>query len=113
MLLFQATLYDADGRSKSTFYSFSGVTEELKAFINDVSNMTLKVLQDDNLLCARLYTLKNFYPEKFTVLIKWEHPDTMHCPRITLLRIALWSEQEDSKFNKQPVITDCCRDPNY
>ncbi|XP_030526666.1 uncharacterized protein YMR315W [Rhodamnia argentea] len=37
-----ATLYGADGRSKSTFYSFNGVTEELKAFINDISNMTLK-----------------------------------------------------------------------
>lgn len=37
-----ATLYDANGQSKSTFYSFSGVTDELKAFINDVSNMTLK-----------------------------------------------------------------------
>ncbi|KAJ4724173.1 NAD-dependent dihydrogenase, Gfo/Idh/MocA family [Melia azedarach] len=31
------TQYGADGQSKSTFYPFSGVTEELKAFIHDVS----------------------------------------------------------------------------
>ncbi|TKY48347.1 oxidoreductase protein [Spatholobus suberectus] len=36
------TLYGADGQSKSSFFPFSGVTEELKAFINDVSENTLK-----------------------------------------------------------------------
>lgn len=31
------TQYSADGHSKSMFYPFSGVTEELKAFIHDIS----------------------------------------------------------------------------
>ncbi|TXG73191.1 hypothetical protein EZV62_001770 [Acer yangbiense] len=31
------SLYSADGQSKSSFYPFSGVTEELKAFIYDIS----------------------------------------------------------------------------
>lgn len=31
------TQYSADGQSKSMFYQFSGVTEELKAFIHDIS----------------------------------------------------------------------------
>ncbi|KAH7560491.1 hypothetical protein JRO89_XS10G0030500 [Xanthoceras sorbifolium] len=31
------SLYSADGQSKSFFYPFSGVTEELKAFIHDIS----------------------------------------------------------------------------
>ncbi|KAK9220872.1 hypothetical protein WN944_009296 [Citrus x changshan-huyou] len=31
------TQYGADGQSKSMFYPFSGVTEELKAFIHDIS----------------------------------------------------------------------------
>lgn len=36
------TLHGADGQTKSSFFPFSGVTEELKAFINDVSENTLK-----------------------------------------------------------------------
>ncbi|RDX95601.1 hypothetical protein CR513_21848 [Mucuna pruriens] len=36
------SLYGAGGQSKSSFFPFSGVTEELKAFINDVSENTLK-----------------------------------------------------------------------
>ncbi|KAI9081924.1 hypothetical protein K1719_036186 [Acacia pycnantha] len=36
------TFYGADGQSKSSFFPFSGVTEEFKAFINDVSHSTLK-----------------------------------------------------------------------
>ncbi|KAK7272022.1 hypothetical protein RJT34_28360 [Clitoria ternatea] len=36
------SLYGADGQSKTSFFPFSGVTEELKAFINDVSESTLK-----------------------------------------------------------------------
>ncbi|KAM7274293.1 hypothetical protein ACFE04_028957 [Oxalis oulophora] len=36
------TVFGADGQSKSNFYSFSGVTEELKAFIHDISQATLK-----------------------------------------------------------------------
>nr|KYP58458.1 Uncharacterized protein YMR315W family [Cajanus cajan] len=37
------TLHGADGQTKSSFFPFSGVTEELKAFINDVSENTLKL----------------------------------------------------------------------
>ncbi|KAF7805378.1 YMR315W isoform A [Senna tora] len=37
------TFYGADGQSKSSFFPFSGVTEEFKAFINDVSQSTLEV----------------------------------------------------------------------
>ncbi|KAL1325326.1 hypothetical protein HN51_035401 [Arachis hypogaea] len=36
------SLYGVDGQSKSSFFPFSGVTEELKAFISDVSESTLK-----------------------------------------------------------------------
>ncbi|KAI5442373.1 hypothetical protein KIW84_011445 [Lathyrus oleraceus] len=36
------SLYDANGQCKSSFFPFSGVTEELKAFFNDVSENTLK-----------------------------------------------------------------------
>jgi len=36
-------LYGADGQNQSSFFPFGGVTEELKAFINDVSENTLKV----------------------------------------------------------------------
>ncbi|KAK4780644.1 hypothetical protein SAY87_016750 [Trapa incisa] len=36
------SFYGADGQSKTTFYPFSGVTEELKAFLNDVSTVTFK-----------------------------------------------------------------------
>ncbi|XP_061367304.1 dehydrogenase FPY6 isoform X2 [Gastrolobium bilobum] len=34
--------YGADGQSKSSFFPFSGVSEELKAFLSDVSENTLK-----------------------------------------------------------------------
>ncbi|PKI61092.1 hypothetical protein CRG98_018537, partial [Punica granatum] len=37
------SFYGADGQCKSTFYPFSGVTEELKAFLHDVSTVTVKV----------------------------------------------------------------------
>lgn len=37
MFLRQVLFYGADGSSKSSFYPFSGVTEELKAFLHDVS----------------------------------------------------------------------------
>ncbi|KAL2487934.1 NAD(P)-binding Rossmann-fold superfamily protein [Forsythia ovata] len=36
------TLFTADGQSKSWYYPFSGVTEELKTFISDISQATLK-----------------------------------------------------------------------
>ncbi|KAI5427606.1 hypothetical protein KIW84_032856 [Lathyrus oleraceus] len=36
------SLYDANGQCKSSFFPFIGVTEELKAFFNDVSENTLK-----------------------------------------------------------------------
>ncbi|XP_019448287.1 PREDICTED: uncharacterized protein LOC109351303 [Lupinus angustifolius] len=36
------SVYGADGLCKSPFFPFSGVTEELKAFISDVSECTLK-----------------------------------------------------------------------
>ncbi|XP_031400665.1 uncharacterized protein LOC116210762 isoform X2 [Punica granatum] len=36
------SFYGADGQCKSTFYPFSGVTEELKAFLHDVSTVTVK-----------------------------------------------------------------------
>lgn len=36
------TFYGTDGQSKSSFFPFSGVTEEFKAFISDVSRSTLK-----------------------------------------------------------------------
>ncbi|KAL6966393.1 hypothetical protein U1Q18_032174 [Sarracenia purpurea var. burkii] len=36
------SLYTSDEQSKCSFYPFSGVTEELKAFISDVSQATLK-----------------------------------------------------------------------
>lgn len=39
----QVSFYGADGPKESTFFPFNGVTEELKAFINDVSENTLKV----------------------------------------------------------------------
>lgn len=35
-------IYSADGQSKSSFFPFSGVNEELKTFIHDVSQATLK-----------------------------------------------------------------------
>nr|XP_043609397.1 uncharacterized protein YMR315W [Erigeron canadensis] len=36
------TLFTANGEIKSTFYSFAGVTEELKAFLSDISRATLE-----------------------------------------------------------------------
>ncbi|WCJ36962.1 NAD(P)-binding Rossmann-fold superfamily protein [Euphorbia peplus] len=36
------SLYGADGQSKTSFYPFSGVTEELKSFIHDISQANLK-----------------------------------------------------------------------
>ncbi|KAK3015478.1 hypothetical protein RJ639_005783 [Escallonia herrerae] len=36
------SLYGADGQSRSSFYPFSGVTEELKAFLHDISQATYK-----------------------------------------------------------------------
>ncbi|XWS73488.1 hypothetical protein CRYUN_Cryun02cG0133600 [Craigia yunnanensis] len=39
---YMVSLYSADGKCKSTFYSFSGVTEELKAFINDILQASIK-----------------------------------------------------------------------
>ncbi|KAG5517620.1 hypothetical protein RHGRI_038126 [Rhododendron griersonianum] len=39
---YMVSLYTSDGQNKCTFYPFSGVTEEFKAFINDFSQATLK-----------------------------------------------------------------------
>lgn len=39
---YMVSIYSSDGQSKSSFYPFSGVTEELKAFLNDVSQATPK-----------------------------------------------------------------------
>ncbi|KAA8549563.1 hypothetical protein F0562_001419 [Nyssa sinensis] len=39
---YSVSLYAADGQIKSYFYPFSGVTEELKSFIYDISQATLK-----------------------------------------------------------------------
>ncbi|CAK9184527.1 unnamed protein product [Ilex paraguariensis] len=39
---YSASLYAADGQSRSFFYQFSGVTEELKTFLHDISQATLK-----------------------------------------------------------------------
>ncbi|CAK7339263.1 unnamed protein product [Dovyalis caffra] len=36
------SFYGADGQCKSTFYPFSGVTDELKAFLHDISQANLK-----------------------------------------------------------------------
>ncbi|XP_048325178.2 dehydrogenase FPY6 isoform X2 [Ziziphus jujuba] len=35
-------VYGADGQSKSSFYPFSGVTDEFKSFIHDISQASLK-----------------------------------------------------------------------
>ncbi|KAL5156787.1 Cyanogenic beta-glucosidase [Glycine soja] len=43
--LVSVSFYGTDGQNKSSFFPFSGVTEELKAFINDVSENTLKVIE--------------------------------------------------------------------
>lgn len=42
---FQVVLYGADGKQTSSFYPFSGVTEELKTFLHDISEASLKVEQ--------------------------------------------------------------------
>ncbi|XP_057483001.1 uncharacterized protein YMR315W isoform X2 [Actinidia eriantha] len=39
---YSVSLYTSDGQSKCFFFPFSGVTEELKAFISDVSQANLK-----------------------------------------------------------------------
>ncbi|KAJ4980208.1 hypothetical protein NE237_010988 [Protea cynaroides] len=39
---YTVSLYAADGHCQSSFYPFCGVTEELKAFIHDISQATLK-----------------------------------------------------------------------
>lgn len=39
----QVTVFLADGQTKSSFYPFNGVTEELKTFFNDVSQAILEV----------------------------------------------------------------------
>ncbi|XP_027926448.1 uncharacterized protein LOC114183576 isoform X1 [Vigna unguiculata] len=39
---YKVSFYGADGPKQSSFFPFNGVTEELKAFINDVSENTLK-----------------------------------------------------------------------
>nr|CAN75498.1 hypothetical protein VITISV_020272 [Vitis vinifera] len=39
---YQFSFHGADGQCKSSFYPFSGVTEELKTFIHDISQATLK-----------------------------------------------------------------------
>lgn len=44
MMLPQVSLYTTDGQSKISFYPFGGVTEELKTFIHDMSQATLKVV---------------------------------------------------------------------
>ncbi|XP_061367305.1 dehydrogenase FPY6 isoform X3 [Gastrolobium bilobum] len=41
--------YGADGQSKSSFFPFSGVSEELKAFLSDVSENTLKFVAENRL----------------------------------------------------------------
>ncbi|KAG8370895.1 hypothetical protein BUALT_Bualt13G0031000 [Buddleja alternifolia] len=43
---YSVTLFNADGQTKSSNYPFSGVTEELKTFFNDVSRAALK--KDEN-----------------------------------------------------------------
>ncbi|KAH1207660.1 hypothetical protein GmHk_15G042701 [Glycine max] len=48
------SFYGTDGQNKSSFFPFSGVTEELKAFINDVSENTLKGARDVAVLEAML-----------------------------------------------------------
>lgn len=40
----------ADGQSKSFFYPFSGVTDELKTFLSDVSTANLKVKLPEDLI---------------------------------------------------------------
>ncbi|KAL0419630.1 UNVERIFIED_CONTAM: hypothetical protein Sradi_1376500 [Sesamum radiatum] len=38
----KVVLFTADGQNKSWFYPFSGVTEELKTFLSDISQANLK-----------------------------------------------------------------------
>lgn len=39
---YSVSLYTSDGQTKCSFFPFSGVTEELKTFLSDVSQATLK-----------------------------------------------------------------------
>lgn len=48
MILWQVLFYGSDGQSKSSFHQFSGVDEEFKAFINDISQANLRVISDVN-----------------------------------------------------------------
>lgn len=48
MILWKVLFYGSDGQSKSSFYQFSGVDEEFKAFINDISQANLRVISDVN-----------------------------------------------------------------
>jgi hypothetical protein len=41
----QVSFYNSDGQSKSSFFTFSGVDDELKTFIHDISLATLKVVE--------------------------------------------------------------------
>ncbi|KAL6516258.1 hypothetical protein OROGR_019563 [Orobanche gracilis] len=45
---YMVVLFTADGQSKSWFYPFIGVTEELKSFLSDISMATLKVVHGYN-----------------------------------------------------------------
>lgn len=40
----QVSVYGTDGQTKSSFYPFSGVDEELKTWLYDISEAPLKVL---------------------------------------------------------------------
>lgn len=43
IIFFQVSFYPADGECQKKFYPFSGVTEELKSFIHDISQSVNKV----------------------------------------------------------------------
>ncbi|KAL8129319.1 hypothetical protein V2J09_018474 [Rumex salicifolius] len=43
---YMVSSYNAEGKCTSSFYSFCGVTEELKAFIHDISEVSLKKVTD-------------------------------------------------------------------
>lgn len=46
---YSVSLHMSDGQSKSFFYPFSGVTDELKAFLSDVSTANLKKDHDSHI----------------------------------------------------------------
>ncbi|KAL5566566.1 hypothetical protein UlMin_029730 [Ulmus minor] len=48
------SFYGADGQSKNSFYTFSGVTEEFKSFIHDISQASVKGARDVAVLQAML-----------------------------------------------------------